>query len=248
MTNQDYKTDYNENGFTCVRALLGPDELQRVCAAVESYERNILPTLEAKDYVMEKDGKSVRNLWRMEAHDPFFKQLANKPELLALVGELVNGEPVLKGVETFNKPAKTGSGVPPHQDNAYFCRKPADVLTIWIALDPVTRANGPVTYLSGSHKLGHLEHKPSGVAGNSMGLVEMPDSNDYPHREGLLEPGDALIHQCEVIHYSAPNRTEFPRRGLLMVFGGAHTEECPALKAAYARGGALAALQPDAKS
>ncbi len=239
MTTQNHKKEYDANGVTCVRALFGVDELQSILAAVERYERTILPTLEPRDFVMEKDGKSVRNLWRMQMHDPFFKELSEDRKLLELVAELVNGEPVLKGVETFNKPAKTGSGVPPHQDNAYFCRLPADVLTVWIALDPVTRENGPVTYMRGSHKLGHLEHKPSGVAGNSMGLAELPDKETYPQWEGLLEPGDALIHHCEVIHYSAPNRTELPRRGLLMVFRGAHTEECPVLKAAYARGGAL---------
>jgi len=239
MNIEHYKKDYDDNGFIRVRGLLGGEEMQTVYAALERYEREIIPTLEPKDYVMEKDGKSVRNLWRMNQHDPFFQSLAEKPELLSLVGILVNGEPVLKGVETFNKPARTGSGVPAHQDNAYFCRKPADVLTIWIATDPVTRENGPVTYMKGSHKLGHLEHTPSGVAGNSMGLAELPDKKDYPEWEGLLEPGDALIHHCEVIHYSSPNTTEFPRRGLLMVFCSSHAEECPDLNAAYARGGAL---------
>ena len=51
---------------------------------------------------------------------------------------MVHGEPVSMGVETFNKPAKVGSGVPPHQDNAYFCLTPPDALTIWIALDAAT--------------------------------------------------------------------------------------------------------------
>jgi phytanoyl-CoA hydroxylase len=221
MNRKDQKTEYDENGYIRVQGFLDARKLKNVQAAVERYEREILPHLQPADYVMEKDGKSVRNLWHMEKHDPFFQELSEDPALIELVTELVNGEP----------------------DNAYFCRKPADVLTIWIALDPVTEANGPVTYMTGSHKLGHLDHKPSGVAGNSMGLAELPDKNLYPHWEGLLNPGDALIHHCEVIHFSAPNRTDFPRRGLLMVFRGAHTEECSVLKNAYARGGALAALE-----
>jgi hypothetical protein len=60
----------------------------------------------------------------MDRHDPFFDTLAQREEILALVRELVHGEPVLMAVETFNKPARVGSGVPPHQDNAYFCQSP----------------------------------------------------------------------------------------------------------------------------
>lgn len=139
MTHNDYKAEYDDKGFIRLTGFLDAHKLQQVCTAVERYERDILPVLEPMDYVLEKDGKSVRNLWRMQQHEPFFSDLASDSELLA------------------------------------------------------------------------------------------------------------LIHHCEVIHFSAPNRTDFPRRGLLMVFRGSHTEECPVLKAAYAKGGALAALETKPK-
>jgi ectoine hydroxylase-related dioxygenase (phytanoyl-CoA dioxygenase family) len=50
---------------------------------------------------------------------------------------------------------------------------------------------------------------------------------------GLLAPGDATIHHCVTIHHSAPNTTDFSRLGLLLVYRGSHTQEDPALKAAY---------------
>ena len=68
---------------------------------------------------------------RLEQHDPWFLEFAKQPRLLELVGPLVNGAPELVGAETFNKPALVGSAVPPHQDNAYFCQSPADVLTVY---------------------------------------------------------------------------------------------------------------------
>src|SRR5262249_22466719 len=128
-------------------------------------------------------------------------------------------------------PAKIGSPVPPHQDNAYFCQAPPDMLTVWIAIDAVTEENGPVMYLPGSHKLGLLPHKPSGVTGNSMGLAQLPKAAE-PY-VCLIDAGDALIHHCETVHFSAPNKSSRARCGLLMVFRGAHTQTDPALKAAY---------------
>ena len=175
----------------------------------------------------------MRNLWRLEEHNEYFRAFANREDLRRLIAQLVKGEPILAGVETFNKPARIGSGVPPHQDNAYFCQTPPDMLTVWIAIDPVTEANGPVTYVKRSHRLGPLPTKPSGVRGNSIGLAEMPGTTEDDLLVGLLEPGDATIHHCDTVHYSAPNTTDFPRLGFLLVFRGSHTETDPLLKAAY---------------
>lgn len=229
--------DYERDGVIRVKQFLSAEEVKTVRREIENYARDIAPKLEPSEVTFEADGKTARNLWRMEKHSKFFDEVWRKPSVINLVGQLVHGEPVLLGVETFSKPARIGSGVPPHQDNAYFCQAPPDVLTVWIAMDAATESNGPVFYARGSQKLGVLPHKPSGVKGNSMGLAEKFDHAD-PFI-GLLEPGDALIHHCQTIHYSGPNRTDFPRCGFLMVFRGAHTQTDPTLKAAYDQGRAL---------
>ena len=231
MNTQEIVKQYEQDGVVRVSAFLSPAETKKIRAEIERYSRDIAPTLAASEVTFEADGKTPRNLWRMEQHDPFFGELAKRSDILCLVRELVHGEPVLLGVETFNKPAKIGSGVPPHQDNAYFCQTPPDVLTIWIAMDSATEANGPVLYARGSHKVGMVPHKASGVKGNSIGLAEKFDHSD-PF-VGLLNPGDALIHHCQTIHYSGPNRTDFPRCGFLLVYKGSHTQTDPMLKVAY---------------
>ncbi len=225
--------DYEQDGFVRLRGLFQPPQVQQVRDELQRYIRTVVPTVPQADRTFEADGKTVRNLWRIDQHDAFFRSLADSPELRRLIGGLVHGEPVLMAVETFNKPAKIGSAVPPHQDNAYFCQTPADVLTVWIALDAATLENGPIYYLKGSHKRGTLPHKPSGVAGNSMGMVTPPSSDPANEFCGTLEPGDALIHNCQTIHWSAPNKSDRSRCGLLMVFRGSHTKTDPRLKESY---------------
>jgi len=233
MHTKELSADYERDGCIRVRGFFDADTLAIVRRELARYVRDIAPGLPTADRTFEADGKAVRNLWRMDRHDPFFDTLAKREEVLALVRELVHGEPVLMAVETFNKPARVGSGVPPHQDNAYFCQAPPDVLTIWIAMDAATEANGPIFYLKGSQKGGTQPHRPSGVAGNSMGLAKMPPHEESEVFRGTLEPGDALVHHCETIHWSARNQTDHPRCGLLMVFRGAHTKHDPVLKEAY---------------
>jgi phytanoyl-CoA hydroxylase len=239
MSHKDILNDYERDGVVRIKQFLGSEELSIIREEIGKYVRDIAPGLEATEVTFEADGKTARNLWRMEKHSPFFRAFAEKAEILQLVRELVHGQPINLGVETFNKPARIGSAVPAHQDNAYFCQSPPDVLTVWVAMDPVTDANGPVFYERGSHKLGLLPHKASGVKGNSIGLA---DPFDFSNKmTGLLEPGDALIHHCQTIHYSEPNRTDAPRCGLLSVYRGAQTQVDPIMKDAYEKARALVA-------
>lgn len=235
--------DYERDGVALVRGFLSAEEVRSIRGELDRYIREDLPSKPADARTYEADETTVRNLWRLEVHNEFFRDFAARGDLRDLIAVLVKGEPVLAGVETFNKPARIGSGVPPHQDNAYFCQTPPDMLTVWIAIDPVTEANGPVTYVKGSHRLGPLPTKPSGVRGNSIGLAGVPETSEENLLVALLEPGDAAIHHCDTIHYSAPNTTDHPRLGFLLVFRGSHTQTDPALKAAYS---AAVAMTPPA--
>ncbi|QDU95590.1 phytanoyl-CoA dioxygenase family protein [Lignipirellula cremea] len=225
--------EYERHGVVRLPGLLSPDEVREFRAELERYQLEDLPSRPADACTWEPGGKVVRNLWRLEQHHPAFCRRLVRPAITTLAARLTRGEPVLAAVETFNKPARVGTAVPFHQDNAYFCQAPPDMLTLWIALDPVTEANGPVIYLPGSHQAGVLPTRPSGVSGNSMVLADPPVMSDRSSLVGLLEPGDALVHHCQTIHRSDPNRSGQPRKALLMVYRGAHTQTDPVLKAAY---------------
>lgn len=238
-----HPADYERDGVILIRNFLSAVEVAAVRTELNRYVREDLAGKPLDARTLEKDEETVRNLWRLEQHNAFFRQLGERADIKAIIAPLVHGEPVLCGVETFNKPARVGSGVPYHQDNAYFCQTPPDMLTVWIAIDAVTGANGPVFFVKGSHKGGMLPTKPSGVRGNSIGMAapsSVPLDEQYC---GLLGPGDATIHHCQTIHHSAPNTSGHPRLGLLLVYRGSHTQTDPRLKAIYA---AAAAATPPA--
>lgn len=227
--------DYERDGVVLIRGFLSADDVAAVCAELARYIRDDLASKPPDARTLERDEKTVRNLWRLEQHNDFFRKLGEREDIRALVAPLVHGEPVLAAVETFNKPARVGSGVPYHQDNAYFCQTPPDMLTVWIAIDAVTEANGPVFFIKGSHKQGMLPTKPSGVRGNSIGMADPPGVPLSEQFCGLLAPGDATIHHSVTVHHSAPNTTDRSRLGLLLVYRGMHTQTDPSLKAAYAQ-------------
>jgi hypothetical protein len=224
---------FREHGYARLPGLFTADEIAEVRAHIDRVVRDVLPSMEPGDYVVEPGGQAVRNLWRLEQYDPYFAQLGNSPRLLGIIGQLLDAEVVLSAVETFNKPARQGSAVPPHQDNAYFCQVPPDVLTVWVAIDPTTSGNGPVHYLGDTQNV-LAPHRASGIPGNSMVLIEPPVADAAARAEaGLLDPGDAMVHHCQTIHWSEPNRTDSPRCGMLLVYRAAHTQTSPELRAIY---------------
>ncbi len=231
-----WKLQFDADGFLKIGSLLSSAELSATENELERYVREIAPSLPLTDIVWEKqimpDGsRRVRNLWRMEHYSPYFEELAHAPELLRLASELVNGEAVASAVELFAKPARVGSVVPHHQDNAYFTLVPPDCFTCWIALDASTQENGCIYYARGSHREPVLPHKASGVAGNSMMADEIPRKLDEV--PGILARGDAMLHHCLTLHRSEPNRSEHPRRGLLVVYRGAQCRTDPEAARVY---------------
>ncbi|MBL4883347.1 MAG: phytanoyl-CoA dioxygenase family protein [Planctomycetaceae bacterium] len=224
---------YQRDGVVRISQLFSAEMITKIREELQRYICEDLDAKPADARTLEADGKTIRNLWRLEQHCPYFRQLAQQAELVELIGQLVGGEPVLCGVETFSKPARIGSGVPYHQDNAYFCQTPPDMLTLWIAIDRVTVENGAVTFILGSHQQGMLPTKPSGVTGNSIGLANEPTTPKSEQFCATLEPGDATIHHCQIIHHSDANQTDQSRLGLLFVYRASHTKTDSQLKHDY---------------
>jgi hypothetical protein len=132
-----------------------------------------------------------------------------------------------------------------HQDYGYWyqngCLFP-DLLSVAIAVDPATRANGCLEFLKGSHKLGRIEHgRSGGQTGAEMERVEQAMKVlDRVHIE--MAPGDACFFHCNTLHASAANTTDRSRNLLLCCYNKASND--PVLEHHHPRYTPLAKL-PD---
>jgi ectoine hydroxylase-related dioxygenase (phytanoyl-CoA dioxygenase family) len=213
--------EFHQRGYLIIDELFPQEKIAEIERELGRYINQLDPAQSAGIVVYEPntDGK-IRNLFAMEKHDDYFAELTESPELLELTATIFDDCPVSMAVELFGKPALVGTEVPYHQDNAYFNLIPDQALTIWIALADATLENGCVRYIEGSHKFGNLPHRASGVKGNSMRLTEVPPDAG-PEVCGIVRRGGALIHHCNTIHRSEPNRSNHDRPGLLFVFKAA---------------------------
>lgn len=234
MPFEQEKRLYDEHGFVVVRQLLGDSDFADLRDNLDRYIRDVVPGLPDSDafYQDRSCPETLKQMQRM-AGDAYFRDYVRHPRWVALAEALV-GEPVnCDAPEWFNKPPGTNHVTPPHQDNYYFCLAPSNVLTIWMALDPVDAENGCLRYVDGSHLRGFRSHSKSRILGFSQGI------NDYSHEDfvrevaATLQPGDAVAHHGMTIHRADANLSSTRhRRSFAMVFKGV---SCRRDEAAYSR-------------
>jgi hypothetical protein len=101
-----------------------------------------------------------------------------------------------------------------HQDYPYWydegCLRP-DMLTCMIAVDRVTRANGCLTVIQGSHRLGRIDHVPVGEASGCDPVRLDLIKRCMPLVPLELEPGDSCFFHANTLHASAGNPSDHPR-------------------------------------
>lgn len=143
--------------------------------------------------------------------DPLFSPLVRHPLFMDICARLYGAHaPVsLFRAMIMNKPAGQGTHLPWHQDGGDVWALDRDPLvTVWVALDPATRANGCVEVIPGSHRLGLLSANGSTVAADVV-PEHCPVEQVLPLE---LEAGHAVLMHNWLIHRSGVNTSNQPRR------------------------------------
>ncbi|MCW2526456.1 MAG: Polysaccharide pyruvyl transferase family protein WcaK [Pseudonocardiales bacterium] len=120
-----------------------------------------------------------------------------------------------------NKPAGQGTILPWHQDGGDVWALDRDPLvTIWVALDDATVANGCVEVIEGSHRLGLLSPQGSTVREDDLARY-CPEPVVRPLE---VAAGHGVLMHNWLIHRSGVNPTAEPRRAFTACYMDARTQ------------------------
>jgi ectoine hydroxylase-related dioxygenase (phytanoyl-CoA dioxygenase family) len=140
------------------------------------------------------------------------------PAFTVAASQLLEGQVRFWHDQLFCKPARHGGVVAWHQDYSYWTRtKPVAHLTCWIALDDSCRENGCLNYIPGSHRWPLLPI--TGLAGDMDAIqTVLDDEQKAAFRPTPVEfpKGHATFHHPLTIHGSYANRSDRPRRALVI--------------------------------
>jgi phytanoyl-CoA hydroxylase len=211
---------FEQNGFAIVENVFSKQEISALSQEVDRVIEGKAHYLPSSEIVFEPDTQPprLRNAFRLHLYNNLFLEAARHPALIAEVQDILGKTLRLYGSQVFAKPAQVGTVVPAHQDMPYWPFAPYEMVSAWIALDDSTVENGCVRYVAGSHLLGILPHEPSGVPGNSLGLMADPRVAALSEYPAEVKRGSCILHHCLTVHRSEANRSASPRRGLIYVY------------------------------
>lgn len=154
--------------------------------------------------------------WRIgpACHDALWNPRFTRP-----ASQLLGGAVRFWHDQLFCKPPRHGGAVAWHQDYSYWKRTgPMAHLTCWIALDDSTEENGCIHYIPQSH---HWDLLPTTALAGDMAAIQRLLSQEqlalFQNPVAMeLKAGHACFHHPKTLHGSFANRSDRPRRALVL--------------------------------
>ncbi|WP_322762975.1 phytanoyl-CoA dioxygenase family protein [Frankia sp. Cr2] len=200
------------DGFAVVRKVLDRGTLLRARAVLDAALRTCTNNV-SKGWERGGAGRhQVRKIRDIALSETFFLELAERRDLLLPVAAVLGGGGIRLHTSTVWMKPPGGEMKPPHQDAPHWLHvDPPLFVTCWVAIDDSTCDNGCLNFCRGSHRWGRLPHR------RETDLVVM----DFDTAGGVSVPlsaGDCTFHLGTTVHWSGPNLTESPRRGVAFAY------------------------------
>ena len=144
--------------------------------------------------------------------------------VLSLVEPIVGPDIALFSTHFICKPRGNGKRVPWHEDSAYWktVLHPMEVCTLWLAIDPSTKANGCMMVIPRTHvegQKGFSDYDDVDTAKNVFSTEIRKNQRDDAKRVHVeLQPNECSLHDARIMHGSDPNTSSIRRCGYTMRF------------------------------
>ena len=215
-------TQYREDGYTVYPNFLSREDVARLLAEVEAIiEGNTLANHDKTRMEMEPNqppnGTRVRRLYEPCTYYPLFKAFSQSNKLLACIEQLLGPDLLFHYSKLNMKPPEIGSVVEWHQDLSYYPLTNRDSLAVLLYLDDADAENGCLQVLPCQHEQALLSHSQDGYFQGKV--TETVDSSKAVLVEGIS--GTAIFMHCMTPHASTTNRSNRPRRKLILSYRAA---------------------------
>jgi phytanoyl-CoA hydroxylase len=206
-----YKQQFEENGFIILKKVFNEKKLEEIrelhSEIVRSSEKNFQDPFKPWSLEHRLDNGVLYDLYQRH---PEFQDMAKNNQILDSLTEILGENIYLYSNSLIYKPKNKKNGVPWHQDFMARVDEPLKMIA-WIAIDKVTKENGTVKVIPGSHKKGHLPYYIiPGETHHTRVNEEYIEQDKVIYVE--LDPGDVLIFNMLLLHASDEVHTEIPRR------------------------------------
>ncbi len=138
---------------------------------------------------------------------------------LHIAKQLLGSYAFAMGDHAIYKPAKYGAETPWHQDEAYWNPMMTyNSFSLWLPLQEASLENGCMWFVPRSH---NGEVKPHHCINNDPRIhgLEIDEADTSMAVACPIPAGGCTIHTNRTLHYAGANRSEVPRRAIILGFG-----------------------------
>lgn len=218
---EDQIASYRQNGFLVVEGFLDEQELKTWRRVTDEAVANRLET--SVDYLTNQNKPN-------EFYSKVFTQCVRLADTDAPMRDLIYDERIARmgarlagvdGIRVWHDQAlyKPPFGNPTawHLDNPYWSFHSRDAISVWIALDDATLANGCLFYIPGSHKTATFDNV--GIGQNTGALFDVyPAWREVDPVAGACPAGSAVWHNGLTAHGAGANMTRYQRRAMTCAY------------------------------
>jgi ectoine hydroxylase-related dioxygenase (phytanoyl-CoA dioxygenase family) len=204
----EHRQAFTQDGYVTVKGLFRRDEAEfykdyytRMRLEENTRMDQKFATASANDPLVQWP-----RLMMMHRHDEISRQWLLDPRINACLTGLLGREPyAVQTMFYFKPPHARGQAL--HQDNYYLRVQPGTCVAAWMAVDRCDEANGCLQVVPGSQNWPILCTTKADVT-QSFTDVTVPIPDDHPAVPVIMEPGDVLFFNGQIVHGSLSNTTD----------------------------------------
>ncbi len=212
----DQRADYDRDGYLVLENRIPMNVIEAIRAEIARFEQTARGMTSSDERLDLEDSHTpdvprIRRVKRPDTQSDVFRDLMYSDHILAPVRDLIGPDLRLQTSKLNMKSAGYGAAIEWHQDWAFYPQTNDDVLAVGVLIDDMAEVNGPLMVFPGTHKGPVFDHHSDGFFAGGMDLAAT--GLDPADAAVLTGPaGSISIHHARIVHGSAQNRSDRPRR------------------------------------
>ena len=212
----DQEAFYAENGYLVLEGRVPPDIIAAIRDEIRRFEDVARTMTESNEKLDLEDSHTpeeprLRRIKLPHTQSEVMRDLMFSDHVLAPARDLIGPNIRLHTTKLNMKKAGYGAAVEWHQDYAFYPHTNDDILAVGVLIDDMREENGPLMVFPGSHTGPVHDHHVDGIfAGAVLPEAVGLDLEDAVQLTGPA--GSISIHHGRILHGSALNRSDRPRR------------------------------------
>jgi phytanoyl-CoA hydroxylase len=220
MLSDEQKDFFNRNGYLIYRGLFSPEEVALLSGHYMAMRENDPAGVDPSS---SDPLKRYPRMLMMHRHDDLSLRWMLDQRIAGVLSDLLGKDPfAVQTMIYFKPPGARGQAL--HQDQYYLRVQPGTCIAAWMALDRCDEDNGCLKVVPGSQDWPLLCTIKADLQ-QSFTDVTVPIPEGTPVVPMVMDPGDMLFFNGQIVHGSGPNHSrERFRRSLIghYIEGDAH--------------------------